>query len=823
MKEIQVIKVNILLVEDNLADAKLFKKAIVDANDIKYNIVNARSLDQALDLLNKDRFDIIVLDLFLPDEQGLDTFKSIYLNYSHIPIIILSGLTSENIAIEAIKLGAQDYLIKGPHFFAVLERSIKYAIFRKKQEQEIKDLNSTLENRLLELAQANYALESTHKKLHEYKDENIFAYQSKLELTSQMLSLIQATSKSSCEAIKLLYKTNLTGEQKELLNIIELSCKNIYDKTIKSMFYPNLRESVLALQNSTFNLEQSINNTVELFIPFLKEKNISYSIYIDPNLPDTFDSDEFKIKQILMALMHNTIKSANNGSIYIRVELANSFKQDNYEVSVTINSSNNTIDQNFLKLLLDDPNKFNTLENYEENVLNIVLCRTYVNLFKGKIDVVSNNANELTIRCSLPLHAVNLKTSPEIKPFKSDTKIIVVCDNIVESKHINEYLNYISCEAKFVTNIDSCLEELLLARQVNNSYNLCIIDLESDFITLQLINKIVYNSQLKKVKLIVIGNNKLDELSNDLNVYAHLPKPFNKDELFIAISNLNKPILDNSLANEIKPGESVTVTKKTFRPQILVAEDNLTLQKMIVKQLEKLNINCDVVSDGRQACNLAIQKHYDLIILDYQMPIMNGSQACKIIRSVEKYNNTICPIVMMSSCASFDEIQGAIKNGANEFIFKPIGLTDINSILNRYVFSGNNLDQFPNKPVLTKASENTLNKPNLRVKGTTGVLCDINKLSVAKIIECIETKILENETLGLLANHNNPDIRAALALSPYTPDYILAFLQYDSDVNVRFNLAENHLLPTEILENLCNDENAYVAHRAKKTIDNIKP
>ncbi len=592
MSSIKTLEVNILLVEDNLADAKLFKKALSGTGDIEYKITNVKTLSDTLAKINKNNFDIIVLDLFLPDEQGLDTFKSVYLNCKHIPIIILSGLTSENIALEAIKLGAMDYLIKGPHFFAVLERSIKYVIYRKKQEQEIKDLNLSLETRLLELAQINYELESTHKKLHEIKDENLFSYQAKLQLTSEMLSLIQTTSKTCCEAIRLLGNTNLKPEQVELLGIIEQSCKNINDKTLKSMYSPNLKESVLGVQMDPVNLENVINSTVELFVPFLKEKHIFYSVYFDPNLPDTFMVDEYKIRQVLISLMSNLVKSAVSGCILIRTDLETILNNDVYSISLMINSSNNNLDPDFLQLLLENPHDFQLLNNLEENNLSLALCKAYINLLSGHFAIIKNDKSELTIKITMPMQAINLKPGLKISDDKGDVKTLAICDNIVGSKHLADYLGHLNISTEFCHNIDEGLEKLIIARQNNNNFDLCIIDLESELKNNQLINRIVHNPCFKNLKMIIIGHSQLQGYDTFNHIIAFLNRPFLKDELFLAVNSLKatSQIVTDNADNQ--------APKILAKPRILIAEDNLTLQKLFVTQIEKLNLAVDVVRDG---------------------------------------------------------------------------------------------------------------------------------------------------------------------------------------------------------------------------------
>ena len=126
--------IKLLLIEDNKADCELIKIKLDTSKIIKFKITYTERLISGLKLLETEKFDIILLDLGLPDSIGLESFKSILTEHPAIPIIVLTGLANEKIGIEAIKYGAQDYLVKGEFTGKLLARAIQYAIERKKVE-----------------------------------------------------------------------------------------------------------------------------------------------------------------------------------------------------------------------------------------------------------------------------------------------------------------------------------------------------------------------------------------------------------------------------------------------------------------------------------------------------------------------------------------------------------------------------------------------------------------------------------------------------------------------------------------------------------------
>lgn len=125
-------KIEILLFEDNLGDAVLIEEMLDEFADFPYELINIKTLNEGLSLLNRRLFDVILTDLSLPDSDGIDTFLKIHARNSRIPIIIFTGSSDTKIGIDAVKKGAQDYLVKGQIDGKLLKSSIRYSIERKR-------------------------------------------------------------------------------------------------------------------------------------------------------------------------------------------------------------------------------------------------------------------------------------------------------------------------------------------------------------------------------------------------------------------------------------------------------------------------------------------------------------------------------------------------------------------------------------------------------------------------------------------------------------------------------------------------------------------
>ncbi|MBF8267210.1 MAG: hybrid sensor histidine kinase/response regulator [Dehalococcoidia bacterium] len=147
--------IRVLLIEDNPGDARLIRENLRDARAARFELTVAERLRDGLKLVKERTFDVLVLDLTLPDSSGFDTFTLALAQAPGIPIVVLTGLQDETLALRAVSEGAQDYLVKGSADGALLGRSLRYAVERHRLRQELEKANQQLEYRVRELTSLN--------------------------------------------------------------------------------------------------------------------------------------------------------------------------------------------------------------------------------------------------------------------------------------------------------------------------------------------------------------------------------------------------------------------------------------------------------------------------------------------------------------------------------------------------------------------------------------------------------------------------------------------------------------------------------------------
>ncbi|MEN4017352.1 MAG: histidine kinase dimerization/phosphoacceptor domain -containing protein [Methanobacterium sp.] len=208
-------QINVLVIEDNLADTALIREMLKESQNTRFKLYNARKLQEGLEIINENSIQVLLLDLNLPDSKGIETFYKASESVSEIPIIILSGFDDEDTAIKAVKGEAQDYLIKGNVESSLLVRSICYAIERKANEIELlkysDHLEELVEQRTLELKNSNIQLK---KEIEERKN-------AEEEIRTSLLE-----KKVLLEEIHKRVENNL----ETISNLMGLECSNAVDK-----------------------------------------------------------------------------------------------------------------------------------------------------------------------------------------------------------------------------------------------------------------------------------------------------------------------------------------------------------------------------------------------------------------------------------------------------------------------------------------------------------------------------------------------------------------------------------------------------------------
>ena len=287
-------RISILLVEDNSGDRRLISEMLADASNVTFDVKYADRLQAAMEYLSQNRVEVILLDLGLPDSQGLETLKKTYAQVSETPIVVLTGLNDEMIGTQAVNEGAQDYLIKGQVDTNLLRRTIRYAIERKQAEEKERRLQLQLDlsNRLSSLG---LMVEGIAHEINNPLTSVIgFAQMVLSEDIPENTREDVKTIGDNAQRVADIMKNLLTFAQQQKLEQTYINVNDIIEATLKMRAYP------------------------------LEHSNITVTTQLDPALPSTM-ADATLLQQAFLNLVINAetaMKLAHGkGSLLIKTAL----------------------------------------------------------------------------------------------------------------------------------------------------------------------------------------------------------------------------------------------------------------------------------------------------------------------------------------------------------------------------------------------------------------------------------------------------------------------------------------------------------------------
>jgi signal transduction histidine kinase len=371
--------IKLLLVDDDPGDRKMVKLALARSSNIAdFNIETAETLSEATEHLKNKDYDVVLLDLGLPDSQGINTVQKTHEANPNVPIVVLTGLANEEMGLEAIKKGAEDYLVKGKPSEHTLVRIIRYAIERKKVEEKLKEA---------------------------------------IEAKSQFMSMVSHELRVPLASIKesiAIVSDGLAGKiKKDQKNYLDIARRNInrLNKLIGDLLdFQKLEAGKMNFEMQDNNANEIAKEVYDTMLSSAKEKGIDLVLELDSSLPRVnFDKD--KINQVLSNLVNNAIKFTKEGSITITT----SKREDTIQVSVS--------DTGYGIKKEDLPRLFHEFEQLETNGagkargtgLGLAISKEIITRHNGEIWAESEFGKGSTFFFTLPKQELDIKKDMELE------------------------------------------------------------------------------------------------------------------------------------------------------------------------------------------------------------------------------------------------------------------------------------------------------------------------------------------------------------------------------------------------------------------------
>jgi len=372
--------IRVMMIEDDLNYASLQRDRLAAVKGVRIDVENADRLSMGLVQLLKGGFDVVLLDLHLPDSEGIETFEKVQKKVPDIPIILLTGLDDETVGIKAVQKGAQDYLMKSKADIPILVKSIRYAIERKQTERTIKEN----EKKYRELSER---LE------HEMKMQNKLSSVIVHDLRSPVTAVKMANETMMEEGdgldfdMKLMFMSTIDNESSRMLALIN----NLLD-----MY--KLKSGEFEIRPEKINLADVIAKSFASLNNIAGEKNISIKLELDNSLPVNADFD--RLQQVVFNILSNAIKfTPDNNSITI------SSQSDNKNVTISCIDSGVGIPKEEIPLIFQEFKQLSSVSTSGEKGtgLGMAITKKLVEAHGGAIWVESEPGKGTTVNFKLPL------------------------------------------------------------------------------------------------------------------------------------------------------------------------------------------------------------------------------------------------------------------------------------------------------------------------------------------------------------------------------------------------------------------------------------
>lgn len=693
----------VLLIESNPDDLKLFGHLIETGSSSEFGVIAVDELTRGMEELVKKDIDALVLDLDLPGAEELDTFRLIRTRFPQLPIILIANHQDECLASEAIQSGAQDYFLKSELSASLLTRAIRYAVERQAQETKITSLNDDLERRIIELACANQELDTLSKNLTLARDQALQASSYKSEFLARMNHDIRTPLSSSIGAVELLKSTGLDAEQNELLELVEGSNASLLKIVNQDLNYTSMEACEVGLDYTDFSMVKLVEDAAELMAPLAVRKGISMMSYIDPVITSLL-GDPVRVKQILLNLISNAAKFTEKGEILIRAT-RESYDKESVLVRIAVIDTGCGMEEENLKEFFerqlpsdiggdgDNDRDYEPGERFTElqqsnSGLGLAISKQLVDMMGGQIGATSIPEKGSTFWFSIrfrkgrpvrkidaiPLHAM---VSNSLAGYK-----ILVVDGSDNARIITRsYLLAAGFKATAAASAGEALEILRHASSQEEPFQVAIVDLDDSKHSVALAEEIQKDPSISRTRLIYMTSKR--QPATELwsrGFSSYLTKPLRQTALISSIVDVTL----GQVEEPDKPKERAGGNgKKSLKEgtKILVVEDNSYLQVVVGKVLHRLGCLVDRAENGKEAVELQAANNYSLILMDCQMPVMDGFEATRRIREREKDSSIRTPIVAMTASIRQSDREACMRAGMDDFLSKPVTIEKLESVL----------------------------------------------------------------------------------------------------------------------------------------------
>ena len=488
----------------------------------------------------------------------------------------------------------------------------------------------------------------------------------------------------------LLFDTELTDKQREYCEIIRRSNDSLLTVINEVLDFSKVEAGKLDLEVIDFDLRSAVEEVTALFAQQAADKSIELMNFVRYDVPENLRGDPGRLRQILSNLVGNALKFTTEGEVLIQVNVVEqnkTFAALRFEVCDTgIGVARETADKLFTAFTQADAS---ITRKYGGTGLGLALCKKFVDLMGGQIGVTSEvgRGSNFWFTVQLLKCQEGGRTTPQPRVDLSGLRMLIVDDNATNRAVLEQYLSYLGIHGQSAVNSIGALERLQASLDKGEPYDLAMLDMEMPRMDgIELARTIRQNPRFASLKLLLltsVGKRGDGTLAQQAGFDGYLNKPLGFSQLRECLALMLGQNPTSGSPSSLVTQHSVAELRGQQPLRVLVADDNHINQKVTASLLEKMGHRADVVGNGKEAVEAYQLVPYDIVLLDLQMPEMDGFEACRQIRLLQQKRDHHTSIIVITAHAVNGFKEKCLRAGFDAYVSKPILPLELKAAIER--------------------------------------------------------------------------------------------------------------------------------------------